>query len=482
MRHVQLAMGKVQLTSVYGGALEQSAEAIVTEVSGAPPCVCTDEYVYPSVLLPCLHQCRRCSQNLGCLRARVCPIFLPSFFSRALGALARAQQARRRPMPDLRSGKRGAETSPCRAALRRRLNEHGPETARLLSRAERASRRAESAEAAAPPLPDVCEQLAAEVAARKSAEQKARAEAVARRSAEQSAASTYESLSAERFQNHCRTLQLQRLIDDLRQRLSTESSMRLNAERQLSAVEGFEFEDGYWGSGNWKPFLDQNAVQSLRMLQVSNTHRYTIGTNIYDATMQFNGEISQRNVHYGTQRRVRKTGTQPWQPALALGTARWLTLAGSWNTEQAVRELFERRCQHTLQVESVTAVHHGASLNAFSAGNLGGDADPPIAHSYSQCQTDALLFHGTNEANVANIMAGGLKLKFAKAGMLGAGIYGAPDPRKANQYVPAGQHGRFMFLCRFNTIGGRIHQNVLFTEYCVYDESKVVVLWMLKVR
>ena len=34
VRHVQLAMGKVQLTSVYGGALEQSAEAIVTEVSG----------------------------------------------------------------------------------------------------------------------------------------------------------------------------------------------------------------------------------------------------------------------------------------------------------------------------------------------------------------------------------------------------------------------------------------------------------------
>ena len=276
-----------------------------------------------------------------------------------------------------------------------------------MSRAERASRRAESAEAAAPPLPDVCEQLAAEVAARKSAEQKARAEAVARRSAEQSAASTYESLSAERFQNavarrsaehsaasaynllSVQNHALQRSIDDLRQRLSTESSMRLNAERQLSAVEGFEFEDGYWGSGNWKPILDQNAVQSLRMLQVSKTHRYTIGTNIYDDSMQFNGEISQRNVHYGTQRRVRKTGTQPraahppqpWQPALALETARWLTLAGSWDTEQAVRELFGRRCQHTLQIESVTAVHHGASLNAFSAGNLGGNADLPITYS-----------------------------------------------------------------------------------------------------
>ena len=431
--------------------------------------------------------------------------------SRQVKVLAPRQQLG--PMPDLRSGKRGgAESSPCRTALRRRLNEHAPETAHLLSRAERALRRAESAEAAAPPLPDVCEQLAAEVAARKSAEQKADAEAMARRSAEQSAASAYNLLSFQNLKTQSENSALQRSIDDLRQRLSTESSMRLNAERQLSAVEGFEFEDGYWGSGNWKPILDQNAVQSLRMLQVSKTHRYTIGTNIYDATMQFNGEISQRNVHYGTQRRVRKTGTQPraahlpqpWQPARALGAARWLTLAGSWNTEQAVRELFGRRCGHTLQIESLTAVHHEASLNAFSAGNLGVNADLPNtiaafgaaaalgaaaafdavfgAYSYSQCQTDALLFHGTNEANVANIMAGGLKLKFAKAGMLGAGIYGAPDPRKATQYMPAGQHGRFMFLCRFNTTGSRNQQNVSFAECCVYDESKVVILWMLKLR
>ena len=73
--------------------------------------------------------------------------------------------------------------------------------------------------------------------------------------------------------------------------------MRLNAERQLSAMEGFEFEDGYCGSGSWKPILDQNAVQSLRMLQRSETHRcsYTIGSNTYEATMQFNGEIRQQD-------------------------------------------------------------------------------------------------------------------------------------------------------------------------------------------
>ena len=443
---------------------------------------------------------------------------------RRLGAKTSAR------MPDLRSGKRvrgGGESTPRRAEPCRRLNKHAPETARLLSRAERALRRADVVAAAAPPLPDVREQLAAEVAARKNAEQKVRVEVMARKSAEQkahlemmarmsaeqSAASSHASLNAERMslnvernQNRalqrsnddlqqrlstesCMRLNAERANDDLQRRLSTESSMRLNAERQLSAMEGFEFEDSYCGSGSWKPILDQNAVQSLRMLQRSETHRcsYTIGSNTYEATMQFNGEIRQRNIYFGTHRRVRKTGTQPWQATGAYPnvTQRWLSLAGSWNTEQAVRELFNRRCGHTLQVESVTAVCHGASLNAFiSAGSLGSNADPvPTAYPYSQYQTDALLFHGTTEANAANIMAEGLQLRFAKGGVLGAGIYGAPNPQKATQYCLTSQHGRFMFLCRFNTTGSSHQQNYAgLAEYCVFEEAKVVVLWMLKVR
>ena len=154
-------------------------------------------------------------------------------------------------MPDLRSGKRvrgGGESSPRRAAPCRRLHKHAPETARLLSRAEWALRRADVVAAAAPPLPDVREQLAAEVAARKSAEQKVRVEVMARKSAEQkahlemmarmsaeqSAASSYASLNAERMSLNVERNQnraLQRSNDDLQQRLSTESSMRLNAER-----------------------------------------------------------------------------------------------------------------------------------------------------------------------------------------------------------------------------------------------------------
>ena len=78
---------------------------------------------------------------------------------RRLGAKTSAR------MPDLRSGKRvrgGGESTPRRAEPCRRLNKHAPETARLLSRAERALRRADVVAAAAPPLPDVREQLAAE--------------------------------------------------------------------------------------------------------------------------------------------------------------------------------------------------------------------------------------------------------------------------------------------------------------------------------
>ena len=45
----------------------------------------------------------------------------------------------------------------------------------------------------------------------------------------------------------------QRSVADL-QRMTAE------AEQQLSARDGFEFEDGHRGSGNWRPILDQNAV------------------------------------------------------------------------------------------------------------------------------------------------------------------------------------------------------------------------------
>ena len=201
----------------------------------------------------------------------------------------------------------------------------------------------------------------------------------------------------------------QRSVADL-QRMTAE------AEQQLSARDGFEFEDGHRGSGNWRPILDQNAVQLLRTLQTHQSVRYTLGTNNSDASMSVLGEITQRNEVYGTTRCVRKiVPPQPWQrltsPSRGPLTERWLALAGSWSTEQAVRQLFSRRCGSTLQLESITAVCHETSLTAFNAGSLGADADPNPDRL-----SDALLFHGTRtDGNVANILAEGLKLRFAKS-------------------------------------------------------------------
>lgn len=157
----------------------------------------------------------------------------------------------------------------------------------------------------------------------------------------------------------------QRSVADLQQRMTAEISKRLSAEQQLSTRDGFEFEDGHRGNGNWRPILDQNAVQLLRTLQTHQSVRYTLGTNKYAASMSI-----------GTTRCVRKiVPPQPWQrmpiPTRGPLTERWLALAGSWSTEQAVRQLFSRRCGSTLQLESITAVCHETSLTAFNAGSSG---------------------------------------------------------------------------------------------------------------
>ena len=104
---------------------------------------------------------------------------------------------------------------------------------------------------------------------------------------------------------------------------------------------------------------------------------------------------------------------------------------------------------------------------------------------------DTLLFHGCSQEAATNIQADGLKLSFAAQGMLGTGLYGAPDPRKSLQYCRGGGQGKFMFICRFN-LGKRgtkppqhagpstSHRNTTFDEFCIYDERNVVVLWMIK--
>ena len=99
---------------------------------------------------------------------------------------------------------------------------------------------------------------------------------------------------------------------------------------------------------------------------------------------------------------------------------------------------------------------------------------------------DTLLFHGCSQEAATNVMATGLLLNFAAQGMLGKGLYGAPDPRKSQQYCKSAN--KFMFVCRYTySLAGAQHagpstqhRNTLFDEFCVYREAQVVVLWAVK--
>jgi len=105
-----------------------------------------------------------------------------------------------------------------------------------------------------------------------------------------------------------------------------------------------------------------------------------------------------------------------------------------------------------------------------------------------QQHSDTLLFHGCSLDAATNIQAEGLLLKYGgkHGSMLGAGLYGAPDPRKSVTYCGGSKLGDFLFVCRFNISHAKYagpqthHKNSVFEEFCVPKEPHAVVLWMLK--
>lgn len=172
--------------------------------------------------------------------------------------------------------------------------------------------------------------------------------------------------------------------------------------------------------------------------------------------------------------------------------SKWVEMAtNNAVTEEAVKNLFRQRQPSTgsagsvLNIVSAVKVENETALKRFNS-RPSFDSDPLGAH---RSKGDTLLFHGTSDKAVANIQACGRPtLEFASNGMLGSGIYGAPDPRKSLQYTKNSQHGSFMFLCRFNMSGakhagpGTGHRNTVFDEFCIYNNDHVVVLWMLNVK
>ena len=166
----------------------------------------------------------------------------------------------------------------------------------------------------------------------------------------------------------------------------------------------------------------------------------------------------------------------------------WHTIAQGVETEEEARRFFNRRqdsagATMNLSIESATMVVNADRLRAFLGAAPTADMSPQRAHR----KGDSFLFHGCPDLAVANIQSDGLRMQFASSGMLGRGLYGAPDPRKSFSYCRRSRHGAFVFICRFNLTTAEHagpstpHKNTIFDEYCVYDERHVVVLWMLKV-
>jgi len=159
----------------------------------------------------------------------------------------------------------------------------------------------------------------------------------------------------------------------------------------------------------------------------------------------------------------------------------WSKLAVGIETEARVHAFVKRRQSagpgpNHLRVVSMTKLANPARMKAFvSAGDV--EEHPEEAQTK---HSDSFLFHGCGETSVANIQAEGLLLRFAACGLLGKGLYGAPDPRKSLHYCKKSTHGNFMFLCRFNLSKTNYAQRNSFDEFCIYDERHVVVLWSLK--
>ena len=132
-----------------------------------------------------------------------------------------------------------------------------------------------------------------------------------------------------------------------------------------------------------------------------------------------------------------------------------------------------------LKIKEATRVVNDKRLKAFKKAG-GFELKTQLAAS-KQC--DTLLFHGCSSDVAANIQSEGLLLKYfgAHGGNLGKGLYGAPDPRKSVKYCGASPIGKFLFVCRFNLSGAKHGMpDGTYHEYCTFDESKLVVLWMVK--
>jgi len=238
--------------------------------------------------------------------------------------------------------------------------------------------------------------------------------------------------------------------------------------------------------GKWVDYSDDvNAELSKRANESSGPFLYSAPNgrqySICLATMKQTTQSS------GTKRKIRlkpfnsnsnshsKKSKSRKKPAskIRAGATPWESLAGDCSSLEGLQRLFEARQADSknwgkLKFVAASKVENNALLKRFKPGK--------------QC---SLLFHGTDEAKVANISIEGLQMSFGTNGNLGVGLYGAPNPCKAYTYT-SGDHGRYIFLCAYNLdqakSGSFGFSSGKFLEYCVPSDHHVVVLWMIKVE
>ena len=134
----------------------------------------------------------------------------------------------------------------------------------------------------------------------------------------------------------------------------------------------------------------------------------------------------------------------------------WSALASGVRTEAEMHALLaERQLQELkmlsppppLRIQSCVKLVNSGTLARFQSAGIF-DLDPLKALGQ---RGDTLLFHGTKHEVVVNIQANGLLLQYAGPGILGRGLYGTTDPRKAIQYSNTSPTGdKFLLVCRFN--------------------------------
>jgi len=100
--------------------------------------------------------------------------------------------------------------------------------------------------------------------------------------------------------------------------------------------------------------------------------------------------------------------------------------------------------------------------------------NPDLVAKYKGSIYEQPLFHGTSKNACYSIAKTGYQM--GTAGMLGGGIYFAPNPLKSQYYCDS---NRMMLLSRVNLEGSEYAQNAIYQEYCIYSIKQAIPVYII---